>query len=71
MRARQKFSTILPDEQMRHLLEAGNILVFEGLARRWHEVEQQVERLGFSEEYLVLSAKGAHGRLTKVVPASN
>jgi hypothetical protein len=69
--AKHKFSSILPDARMRLLLEQGNTLVFEGLARNWQEVEKQVERLGFGEEYLVLSAKGTRGGLTKVIPASN
>ena len=62
---------MLSDEQMRLQLEEGHILVFEGLDRRWQEVEQQVERLGFGEEYLVLQAQGAHGSVTKVAPVPN
>jgi preprotein translocase subunit YajC len=60
---------MLSDEQMRLQLQEGHVLVFEGLDRRWQEVEQQVDRLGFGDEYLVLQAEGMHGKVTKVTPA--
>jgi len=51
---------MLSDERcMRLQLKEGHVLVFEGLDRRWQEVEHQVDRLGFGDEYLVLQAESS------------
>ncbi len=71
MGAKQRLNSMLSDDEMRLHLAQGNILVFEGLDRRWQEVEQQVERLGFGDAYLVLRAEGVRGTITKVTPAAN
>ena len=68
MAAKQTFSYILSDDQMRSHLQNGNTLLFEGLADDWEAVERQIERLGFGDTYLVSLVKGRGGDLTKVMP---
>ena len=68
MSAKQTFSYILSDDQMRSHLQSGNTLLFEGLADDWETVERQIERLGFGDTYLVSLVKGRGGDLTKVMP---
>ena len=66
--AKQTFTIILPDDQMRLHLEGGSTILFKGLGTDWQTVERQVERLGFGEQYVVSRTRGPHGDLTKVRP---
>ena len=68
MMARQIFSDTLSDEELRTHLANGNTIIFQGTTCKWQNIERQVERLGFGENYLVSAVKGRGGDLTKVVP---
>lgn len=67
----KSFNYILSDDKMRTYLKAQTRLLFEGLARDWQKVEQQVERLGFGEKYFVSQAKSAKRNHSKVTPAQS
>jgi hypothetical protein len=45
------YTRLLSDDELRSHLERGDSLVFDGLAQEWHEIEHQVERLGFGDSY--------------------
>jgi hypothetical protein len=45
----------LSDDRLRPELEAGDTVVFRGKNFTWEEIEQQVERLGFGDSYLVIA----------------
>jgi hypothetical protein len=47
------YNRLLRDDELRPHLERGDSIVFTGLAQEWHEIERQVERLGFGDEYAV------------------
>lgn len=60
------------DDELRPHLERGDSIVFTGSAHDWQEIEQQVERLGFGDRYVVsrTARAGATGQrsLTRVSP---
>jgi hypothetical protein len=62
----------LNDDELRPHLERRDTLVFKGTAITWQEIERQVERLGFEDEYAVSRTKrtGATGEedFTRVSP---
>jgi len=47
------FTQVLCDDELRRHLANGDSLVFKGLAQEWQQIELQVERLGFGNEYIV------------------
>ena len=56
----------LADEQLRPQLEAGGTIIFDGQTVQWHEIERQVERLGFGDLYLVSATQGPHTNGAKI-----
>ena len=56
----------LADEELRPQLEARASIVFDGQAIRFHEIERQVERLGFGDSYIVSSAQGPLSNNSKI-----
>ena len=65
-------SGLLNDDELRPHLERGDTVVFKGSAKAWHDIERQVERLGFGDEYAVSTTRraGATGEaaFTRVSP---
>lgn len=59
------YNELISDDQMRVHLERQETLLFEGLGREWQQIERQVERLGFGEQYVV-SQRASSGGSTKV-----
>jgi len=51
---------------MRPQLEAMATILFDGHTIQWHEVERQVERLGFGNLYIVSSTQGRSGNDARV-----
>lgn len=51
-------SQLLDDDELRPLLERGDTIVFDNLAREWENLERQVERLGYERTYAV--SRGSH-----------
>jgi hypothetical protein len=62
----------LRDEELRRELACRNTLLFVDQKVEWHEVERQVERLGFGELYVVTQITGrvAHTPTIIVKPVS-
>lgn len=56
----------LADEELRQQLEAGATIIFEGQTVQWHEIERQVERLGFGNLYVVSATQGPPGDNSKI-----
>ncbi len=48
------YAKLLADEELRSHLERGDTVLFTEDVKDWHGIEQQVERLGFGEQYVVL-----------------
>ena len=53
------YDRLLSDEELRPHLERGDNVVFSGIAKAWQEIERQVERIGFGDNYAVSRTKGA------------
>ena len=53
------YDRLLSDEELRPHLERGDSVVFGGIAKAWQEIERQVERLGFGDNYAVSRTKGS------------
>jgi len=55
------YTRLLRDDELRPHLKQGDTVVFKGTAKAWQEIERQVERLGFENEYAVsrTSSRGA------------
>ncbi len=68
MSAQSKYTRLLADEEMRGHLERKETLLFEGLGHEWQKIEEQVERLGFGEVYIV-SKSGSHPGSVRVKPS--
>jgi hypothetical protein len=56
----------LADEELRPQLEARATIVFDGQTIQWHEIERQVERLGFGNLYVVSATQGPLGDNPKI-----
>ena len=56
----------LADEELRQQLEAGATIIFDGQTVQWHEIERQVERLGFGNFYVVSATQGPPGDNSKI-----
>lgn len=65
--AKQCFDSLLPDDQMREQLKRGETFCF-SFGNNWQEIEQQIERLGFGDNYFVSQIKARRGKMTKVTP---
>ena len=53
------YDRLLSDDELRPHLERGDSVVFSGIAKAWQEIERQVERLGFGDNYAVSLTKRA------------
>ena len=53
------YDRLLSDEELRLHLERSDSVVFSGIAKAWQEIEGQVERLGFGDNYAVSRTRGA------------
>ena len=66
------YTRLLGDDELRSHLERGDSVVFKGSAHEWQEIERQVERLGFGDDYAVsrTSKTGPAGEqhVTRVTP---
>ena len=51
------YTRLLSDDELLAHLERGDSITFEGLALEWQQIERQVERLGFGDQYAVSRAK--------------
>jgi hypothetical protein len=47
------YDRLLNDDELRPHLELGDSLVFIGTAKAWQQIERQVDRLGFGDDYAV------------------
>src|SRR5262245_25409154 len=56
-----------PAEFLRHL-RAYDRLVINLRGIKWQEVEREIERLGFGDQFLVSAIKGKHGERCKIEP---
>jgi hypothetical protein len=65
--AKQSFDCVLPDDEMREQLKRGETFSF-SFGSKWQEIEQQIERLGFGDDYFVSQIKARRGKMTKVTP---
>ena len=52
------YDRLLSDEELRPHLERGDSVAFSGIANAWQEIERQVERLGFGDNYAVSRTRG-------------
>jgi len=48
----------IPDTELATELNARETVIFVGGSVDWHDVERQVERLGFGDMYIVSASKG-------------
>lgn len=53
------YTQLLSDGELRVHLEHGDDVIFQGAAHEWHQIERQVERLGFGDIYSVSRGKSA------------
>ena len=56
----------LSDDELRPQLEAMATVLFDGQTVEWDEIEQQVERLGFGDLYIVSCTQGRSGNGIKI-----
>ena len=52
------YERLLSDDELRSHLERGDTVLFKGTPKAWQEIERQVERLGFGDEYAVSRTRG-------------
>jgi hypothetical protein len=64
------FALALSDDELRQRLQAGETISFIGEAASLHQIERQVERLGFGDVYTVTSTQGSHEPKVTVKPLS-
>lgn len=66
------YDRLLSDEELRPHLDRGDTLLFKALPKAWQQIERQVERLGFGDDYAVsrTSKTGPAGEqhVTRVTP---
>ncbi len=69
---KQTYDRLLSDDELRPHLERGDTLLFKGGPKAWQDVERQVDRLGFGDDYAVsrTSKAGPAGEqhVTRVTP---
>jgi hypothetical protein len=53
---RHVYTRPLRDEELRSHLQRGDAILFSEAVKDWLEIERQVERLGFGEQYTVSRA---------------
>ena len=56
----------LADDELRLQLEAGESIVFSGQEVEWHDIERQVERLGYGDLYFVSATHGSMERGSRI-----
>ena len=47
------YTRLLSDDELRAHLERGDTITFTEAVKGWQEIERQVERLGFGDQYAV------------------
>ena len=57
---------LLADDELLLQLAAGESIAFSGLEIEWHDIERQVERLGFGDLYVVSATNGSPARGPRV-----
>jgi hypothetical protein len=57
---------VLSDDELRPQLETGDIIFFLGRGIKLQEVERQVERLGFAEQYIVSATQRPNAERAKI-----
>ncbi len=66
------YDRLLSDDELRPHLERGDTVLFKGIPKAWPDIERQVERLGFGDDYAVsrTSKTGPAGEqhVTRVTP---
>lgn len=66
------YDRLLSDEELRPHLERGDTVLFKAMPKAWHEIERQVERLGYGDDYAVSrttkSGPGPAQDVTRVSP---
>ena len=64
------YTRLLSDDELRSHLQRGDTVLFQGTPKAWQDIERQVERLGFGDEYAVSRTSGAaHDQdVTRVTP---
>ena len=66
------YDRLLSDDELRPHLEHGDSVVFTGTAKAWQQIERQVERLGFGDDYAVSrtgkAGPGGEHHVTRVSP---
>jgi len=58
----------LSESELREHLRAHDRVVLRTPGVQWHDIERQVEQLGFGEEFLVSATKGKHGECCRIGP---
>ena len=61
------FDCFLSDDQMVAQLHRGETFFFK--LCKWQQIEQQIDRLGFDDFYIVTQIESERGKWTKVSPA--
>ena len=61
------YTGLLADDELRPELEAGDTVLFIKPGITLREVEDQVERLGFGDLYVVSSTQGPTGGYSKII----
>jgi hypothetical protein len=68
MAARDAYTRLLTDAELRGRLERKETIVFKELLQDWQQIERQVEHLGFGESYIVTLRNGPRGCTIRVSP---
>jgi hypothetical protein len=63
------YCSLLRDDELAAHLLGGHTVVFRGLGKEWHQIEKQVERLGFGDTYFVSQVAGREQSI-KISPAT-
>ncbi len=57
---------LLADDELRLQLEARESIACSGQKIEWHDIERQVERLGFRDLYVVSATNGSLARGSRI-----
>ncbi len=62
---------LLSDDDLRPYLERGDTVLFKVTPKDWHQIERQVERLGYGDDYAVSrTTRSAPGREQDIIRVS-
>ena len=50
----------MTDDELLRQLECRDTICFDGRAANWHAIEEQIDRLGFGDLYIVSVTQGRH-----------